>query len=256
MTLDENWEIGPSGFFLKGTSGKGILLLHGFTASAAEMRLLGEFLHQRGDTVSAPLLPGHGTTPEDLKERTYEDFIAAATEAYQALASSEGIKEVYIIGQSMGGLLALYLAEQGLGSKIVALAAPVWIHQKLGEYSKFIHFFKPFAHRRKKKFRINGKLVYPGYSRMPLKSLASTLTLRKLVLKDLAKIKQPLLLIYSDSEHTVKSESADYIEARAIHSKVTQLRLDNSGHTITLDRQKEIAFQGIADFFEEKKEKS
>ncbi len=43
-----------------------MLLIHGFTGSPPEMRLVGEYLHRRGLTVYAPLLPGHGTTVEDM----------------------------------------------------------------------------------------------------------------------------------------------------------------------------------------------
>ena len=50
----------PSPFLLEGGR-VGVLLIHGFTGSPPEMRLIGEYLHQRGFTVAAPLLPGHGT---------------------------------------------------------------------------------------------------------------------------------------------------------------------------------------------------
>ena len=44
----------------------GILLIHGFTATTAEVRPLAEFLHKNGYTVAGPLLPGHYTKPDDL----------------------------------------------------------------------------------------------------------------------------------------------------------------------------------------------
>ena len=56
----------PNSFFLQGGS-MGVLLIHGFTGAPTEMRLLGGFLHQNGLTVSAPLLPGHGTTVENVR---------------------------------------------------------------------------------------------------------------------------------------------------------------------------------------------
>ena len=43
----------------------GILLVHGFTGSPASMRPWAEYLNQHGYTVTVPLLPGHGTRPED-----------------------------------------------------------------------------------------------------------------------------------------------------------------------------------------------
>lgn len=252
MTKKEIWEIGPEAFLLRGTSSKGALLLHGFTSSAAEMRLLGNFLHEKGYTVYAPLLPGHGTTPEDLQKKNYQDFIREALEGYRKLEEIENVREIYLAGQSMGGLLALYLAEKGYGKKLAVLAAPVWIQQSLGEWAWVLQYIKPFTERRKKPMRINGELVYRGYSKMPLSTLASMLKLRRKVIENLKKITNPMLLIYSRAEHTVKPESADYIAQNASNCMVKQVWLDRSGHAITLDNQKEIAFQEIWNFFEEK----
>ena len=63
----------PSAFILEGGS-VGILLIHGFTGSTTEMRLVGEYLNQHDITVSAPCLPGHGTTIEDLNQRQWSDW--------------------------------------------------------------------------------------------------------------------------------------------------------------------------------------
>lgn len=252
MSKKENWEIGPEAFLMKRRSSKGVLLLHGFTSSAAEMRLLGTFLYEKGYIVYAPLLPGHGTTPEDLQKKNYQDFVQEAIQGYRKLQEIEGVEEIYLVGQSMGGLLALYLAEKGYGEKLAVLAAPVWIQESLGEWAWALQYIKPFTERRKKTIRVNGKLVYRGYSRMPLSTLASMLKLRRKVINNLKKITRPMLLIYSRAEHTVKPESADYIARSASNCHVRRVWLDRSGHAITLDNQKEIAFQEILNFFEEK----
>jgi carboxylesterase len=54
----------------------GVLLVHGFTGSPASMRPWGEFLHSKGYTVRVPLLPGHGTTPEDLNKVKWQEWPA------------------------------------------------------------------------------------------------------------------------------------------------------------------------------------
>ena len=46
----------PDPFYLEGSRRIGILLVHGFTGSPSEMRLLGEYLNQKQYTVYAPLL--------------------------------------------------------------------------------------------------------------------------------------------------------------------------------------------------------
>lgn len=44
----------------------GVLLLHGFTGSAAHMRPLGERLHSQGFTVMGINLPGHAQSMEAM----------------------------------------------------------------------------------------------------------------------------------------------------------------------------------------------
>lgn len=243
--------IGPEAFFLRGSSEKGVLLLHGFTGSPAEMRPLGDFLHRLGHTVYAPLLPGHGTVPEDLQEKTYQDYLKSSREGVHKLKEIEGINDISIIGLSLGGLLALALAEEGEGDRIAILCAPVWIQEKLGELARFLYPVFPYIKRSKKGFRIDGKLVYPGYQRMPVKALGNMLLFRNIVMKKLSQIFQPLLLIYSNAETTVVPKSADYIEKNAIHSKVRQIRLKESGHVVTLDKERKVVFQEISEFIEE-----
>ena len=94
------WESGPIG----------ILLVHGFTATTAEVRPLAKALHTRGYTVSGPVLPGHNTYPGEINKFTWRDWVATVEDAYQKLASH--CEQVFIGGESTGALLALYLAPQ------------------------------------------------------------------------------------------------------------------------------------------------
>jgi carboxylesterase len=85
-----------------------VLLVHGFTGSPPEMRLVGDYLHQRGLTVSGPLLPGHGTTVEEMNRCRWTDW---TDHVEGALANLQARCEtVFAGGLSMGSLLTLYLA--------------------------------------------------------------------------------------------------------------------------------------------------
>src|SRR5437016_5161881 len=86
------------------------LLLHGLTGSPAEVRPVGEALAKAGFRAVGPLLPGHGTTPQDLEVVTRADMLDAAREA---LLSLRGARRVYLCGLSMGALLVVYLAAKG-----------------------------------------------------------------------------------------------------------------------------------------------
>ena len=94
------WEGGPTG----------VLLIHGYTATTAEVRPLARFLHEHGYTVAGPLLPGHFTRPEDANRHTWHDWVRVAEEAYRKLTAR--CTRVVVGGESTGALLALYLASE------------------------------------------------------------------------------------------------------------------------------------------------
>ena len=252
MRKEHDWAFGPEGFYLAGTSNIGVLLVHGLTGSAAEMRLLGEYLNGLGFHVLAPLLPGHGTTAADLTKKKEEDFCESVLGAYRELEQKAGVEHIYLVGHSMGGLLSLDLAEQGLGEKLVLLATPVHIYQKLGEFARYIYHFKKYTDRGRKGFRYKGKLIYMSYQQMPLKTLACMLDIRNRVVKKAEKVKIPTLLIYSKDETTVKPKSSNRLKKKLIGAPVVkQVWLTDSGHTIMLDRKRETVFAEIEEFFKE-----
>jgi esterase/lipase len=86
----------------------GVLLVHGYMAAPEEVRPLAEYLHQRGYTVFTPRLRGHGTSPEDLALRTWEDWLQSVERGYLVLANS--CKDVVLGGFSVGAGLALFAA--------------------------------------------------------------------------------------------------------------------------------------------------
>lgn len=86
----------------------GVLVLHGITATVATVRPLAEAFADAGFSVEAPLLPGHGTAPEDLEPTGFPDWLDAAAGALDSLAARSD--QVVVVGHSMGGTLALALA--------------------------------------------------------------------------------------------------------------------------------------------------
>jgi carboxylesterase len=97
------------------------LLLHGLTGSPAEVRPIGEALARAGMRSVGPLLPGHGTRPEDLFGKTRFDLLRAAENALHGLA---GARRIYLCGLSAGALLAIHLAAATPELAAVALLAP------------------------------------------------------------------------------------------------------------------------------------
>src|SRR2546421_3763826 len=86
----------------------GALVLHGFTGNPQSMRGLAEALAGAGLAVELPLLPGHGTSIEDMLPTRWTDWSTAAEDAYADLAGRS--RRLVVAGLSMGGALAVWLA--------------------------------------------------------------------------------------------------------------------------------------------------
>ena len=86
----------------------GALVVHGFTGTPQSMRGLAEAFAAAGYAVELPLLPGHGTSVDDMATTTFADWSEAVARAYEELAARCDL--VVVAGLSMGATLATWLA--------------------------------------------------------------------------------------------------------------------------------------------------
>ena len=86
----------------------GVVLCHGYLAAPQECRALADALHDIGCSVYLVRLGGHGTSPENLRTVTLDDWVDSFDRAYGILQS--GCKKVIVGGFSAGGLMALLAA--------------------------------------------------------------------------------------------------------------------------------------------------
>jgi carboxylesterase len=89
----------------------GIVLVHGFTGTTSEIRPLATALSKAGYAVQAPLLPGHGSTPDRLQDATFDDWRGAVARELDEARERHG--KVVLVGFSLGSLLAMDLAADG-----------------------------------------------------------------------------------------------------------------------------------------------
>ena len=113
---------GAEAYTLHGSSGRAVLLLHGFGDTPQTLRYLGERLHAEGFTVRAPLLPGHGRGLRDFATASADDYLRCAREELARLCDAS--PWVGLIGLSMGGALAARLAAEARDVRVLALLAP------------------------------------------------------------------------------------------------------------------------------------
>jgi len=241
-----NPELEGGSFFWKGGE-TGVLLLHGLTATTAEVRPLAKCLLNEGYTVSGILIPGHGTTPENLSQTHRRDWIKASLEAYNEIKRE--CSSVIVGGESAGALLALRLASDNPEIKGLLLYAPA---MRLA-----VSFFKivllvmlsPFLFSVKKKFPKDREgLPWQGYKVNPLRTGVQLLKLQWEIKQRLCRIYQPILLIQGTLDETVDLNSGDII-LRGVQSAVKEFYwMEKSGHVVILEKQFEKVLQTTIGF--------
>lgn len=207
----------------------GVLVLHGFTSSPSYMHPIGEALNQAGYSVYVPRLPGHGTDVRDMARYGCPEWCQAARQAGQVLLDM-GCEKVFCLGHSLGGVLALYLAEEHLVDGIVTLAAPYYIFRywRIRLFSRFCpKSLRPMGSGREQEggFR---------YSKTTGKSVGDLLDTMKTVHNRLGEVECPALIISCSEDKTVIPSSAQHIH-RYIGSENKQYLPIRAPHQCTLD---------------------
>lgn len=230
-------------FFWQGNQ-VGVLLIHGFTATTTEVRLMAEKLHAAGLTTAAPLLPGHGTHPDDLNHTTWEMWLQKVKETYERLL--EVCQDVFVLGTSMGALLSLELAAQHSEIPGLLLFSPalkvegLWLAPLLSPFKKYLGK-QPKA----------DTLFWKGYNVYPLKAAGQLLKFQKHVKSILPKISQPLLIFTGAKDNRVSNQAIAPLLSQVSSIEKKQVQMKNSGHFVMLeedlDEASKLSLKFIAD---------
>jgi len=230
---------------------RGVLLLHGFAGTPPEMRPLADELVRRGFTVYAPLLTGHGTSPEDLEQTSYRDWISSAGEALDLLQAS--CRLVGLAGQSMGATIALHLAAnrpepRAVVSQAGFLQLSDWRIRLLPVAQHVVRWHSPS--REVDLYDKEAVHQLYSYARRPTRAIAQLAQLGRLVQTELPAIFRPLLLLQGGRDSVVNPSNADRIISQ-VSSEVRALRIfPRSGHGISVDVDRQEVAQTGADWLE------
>lgn len=229
----------------------GVVLVHGFTGSPFEVRYLGEQICRAGYSVRAPLLPGHGTSLDDLDARVWKDW----TEAVERAVDSMRVRfpRVAVVGQSLGGLLALYTAAHRRDVPCVAsLAAPLWLE---GLSARVAAWTTQGALRGVRRIpKLGGSDVRdkrakrdnPCYAGIPTKALGQLLEFFHVARDTLPRVTQPVLVVHATQDHTAPVACAHAI-ARATNAVRVRI-LPQSYHLIAVDVERDIVAAEVTQF--------
>jgi carboxylesterase len=225
----------------------GVLVIHGFTGSPKSMRPWAEHLAAEGFTVELPRLPGHGTRWEDMAVTRWEDWYAEVDRAFTSLR--ERCDQVFVMGLSMGGALALRLAE----NRPDEVAGLVLVNPAVHSERKDRHLL-PFVRHVVKAFPgIINDIKKPGqdeggYTKLPLNCAHSLQQAWIQVKADIGRITAPVLLLHSREDHVVEPSNSAWILANLRASDVTEVWLENSYHVATLDNDAPQIFESSVEF--------
>ncbi len=225
----------------------GVLLSHRFTGTTSSVRPWAEHLHAAGLTVAAPRLPGHGTRWQDLNATGFDDWYAEVERAFDGLR--ERCSTVFAMGLSMGGTLALRLAEL----RADQVAGLVVVNASLGTDRKDARL-APLLSRVVPSFPgIASDIKKPGitelaYDRVPLKAFASLQAAWPVVARDLSRITCPVLVFRSRTDRVVPPVSGRTLLAGLAGGTVEERVLEDSYHVATLDNDAPTIFEGSLAF--------
>lgn len=231
-----------------GDSDHGAVVLHGFTGNPGSVRGLATALAGIGFHVEMPLLPGHGTSVDDMLPTRWADWVGEAEAAYQRLG--ERVTNVVVVGLSMGGTLTLRLGANHAEIAGLVCINPVAQPQTI----EITEMLRGLAD--------GGTAVLPGigsdiadpdahenaYDGTPIEPLLSMLLDGVEPLSnEYAQMHVPLLLMNSPQDHVVEPAHAEFLADR-YGGPVERITLERSYHVATQDYDKELIVEATSKF--------
>lgn len=234
-------------FFIPG--GKiGCLLIHGFTGTPKEMRMLADSLAQEKYTVLGIRLAGHATDLEDMRHSTWRDWLASVEDGLNLLKGCT--EQQVVMGLSMGGVLSMLAAARYEIKGVITFSAPCALPaDPRAKFLPFISWLVKQVEKGKPDWRnleaMQDHVDYPAY---PTQSVLQLQKLINVMVGELPKVKVPAMMVQSHGDHGIPAESMDTLYKRISSMDKTRLWVENSGHVVIREPERELIFTEVKKF--------
>lgn len=237
----------PKPFFFK-AGPRAVLLLHGFTGNSADVRMLGRFLEKNGYTSLAPHYAGHGVAPEELVHTGPEDWWKDAEAAYQQLVN-EGYTEIAVAGLSLGGVFTLKIGYTFPVKGLVTMCAPMYMKTTDLMYEGVLEYAREYKKYEGKDASLIEEEM-EAFQQQPMESLAGLRDLIADVRAHVDHVYAPLFVVQGTKDKVINTDSANviYNEAESFDKNIKWY--EESGHVITLGKEKNQLHEDILAFLE------
>lgn len=252
-------DIGTTNYFQNINSNSCVIVVHGFSSAPKEMQNLALFLNENNFNVITPRLSGHGTVPEDLKTKTWQDWYKSVSRSI-TIASLQ-YKKVYIVGFSTGGLLALLSTKKQYKEFVSLVCINAALHLNdlriktlLPAISFWNDIVKVFNENKYAKEYIDNFPENPqiNYNKHYVSSIEQLSLLMDKIKKNLHKIKKPILIIQGKDDPVVNPSSAHEIYEK-IESRFKKLKMINSSKHVIVNENTDGLYDYILSFINEGK---
>ena len=198
---------------IKQGADKALLMIHGFPTTPAMYTYASERMKAEGYDVYAPLIPSFGTDCHDFIKTDFSSWYEWIEDYYLTLEKE--YSRVFIIGTSMGGAMALKLAEHHKPAAVVTIGAPVVynslfrdriITSWISYLGRIIGLFTPAISPciiTERPDSDDGNEEWKGYGGSYPKQGVSLIWNLRPIRRDLGLIQSPLLSIHDRGDRTV-----------------------------------------------------
>ena len=229
----------------------GVLLCHGFKSSPREMDKIAEFLNNSNVSTYSLRLKGHGTSPEEMKKQTGQEWILSHYFASEAMLRV--CKKVFVCGFSMGGLLSLINATRFNYQGLISVSAPLKITDYkfylAGVANELTSAFKMFNKNAKDFILIEPEHPQINYKKTYFSSLKELNAIIKLAKERLSLVQIPSLIIQGTKDDIVSSDSRNIIfnEIKSANKELFDYN-NSKGHVIVLEENNTELLSKILNF--------